>query len=207
MHRYFGMIKTLGLIDRAYVVNRDQDVDRMARTAKRLGNVEIPFIRFSAKCFSDADGHQSAGERGNYASHLEIIETAQKEGLSNVLIMEDDVIFRDDFIDLWNQILPKFKDLEYDIFYGYNWRNKGGRADKIGLALIPSTLCTHFYVVHSRFYATFIQIARANQNTRRAHAIDGIITSKIAVLSGVQSSRKGFVVSYCIEGKRESKRV
>jgi hypothetical protein len=107
--------------------------------------------------------------------------------------MDDDVIFRDSFLDLWKRILPQLRDVEYDIFYGYNWRNRGGRAENIDLAIISSTLCTHFYVVNSQFYATFIQIARANQNARKVHGIDGIFTSEIAALPSSSGGLGDFV--------------
>ena len=174
--------RVLGLFDRAYVVNRDQDVMRMERTKGRLEKVGIPFQRFPAICFTDDGGHESAGERGNYCSHLAIVEAAQKEGLSSVLIMEDDVIFRDNFLYLWAQILPKLKLLNYDVFYGYNWWNKKGQAKSIDLAPIKSTVCTHFYAIHSRFYKKFIEITIANQKERRIRAIDGVFTTENAAL-------------------------
>jgi len=67
------MTKVLGLFDRAYVINRDQDVARMTLATERLAKVGIPFQRFSARCFSDRGKHPCAGHRGANASHLAIV--------------------------------------------------------------------------------------------------------------------------------------
>lgn len=174
------MNEVLGVFDRAYVINRDVDVGRMELASKRLAKVGIPFERFSAKCFTDPGKHRWAGLRGTNASHLAVVQTAKEQKLGSVLIMEDDVIFREKFCEMWLQILPKLKNLNYDIFFGYNWRNKRGDPARIKILPLEKTLCTHFWAVRARFYDTFIETALMNESASRPSCIDNIFTSKIA---------------------------
>jgi len=174
------MTKVLGLFDRAYVINRDQDVARMTLATERLAKVGIPFQRFSARCFSDRGKHPCAGHRGANASHLAIVVEAKEQNLDSVLIMEDDVIFRENFCDLWSQILPALNHLKYDLFFGYNWRNRGGKPRNLRIVPIQKTLCVHFWAIHSSFFSRFITTALENEDTERPHCIDGIFTNKIA---------------------------
>jgi len=176
------MEKVLGVFERAYVINRDQDVDRMRLAEQRLAAVGIPFERFSAKQFTEPANHRWLGTRGTNASHLGAVESAKRENLSNVLIMEDDVIFREDFNDHWPRIAPALGELGYDIFFGYNWWNTRGNARALRLRRLRETVCTHFWAIHSRFYDTFIATALANEASKRPACIDGIFTSSIAVM-------------------------
>jgi len=51
--------------------------------------VMIPFAPEPA----DANGFPSRGIYGNFLSHLSILESARKDGLQNILVLEDDAIF------------------------------------------------------------------------------------------------------------------
>jgi hypothetical protein len=148
----------------------------------RLAAVNIPFSRFPANLFTDRGKHRWIGMRGINASHLAVVETAKRECLSNVLIMEDDVIFRENFSDLWSRISPTLGTLSYDIFFGYNWWNTRGDMKSLRLARIKETVCTHFWAIQSRFYDTFIATVLANEALDKPACIDGIFTSQIAVM-------------------------
>ncbi|MGA2053333.1 MAG: hypothetical protein ABSH19_08480 [Opitutales bacterium] len=102
-----------------YVINRDEDVERMAKATRRLFEAGIPFERFPAKCFTSRGNHKWPGMRGVNASHVAIVIEAERRGLNSVLIIEDDAIFRPNFRELWEKIRPQLQALDYDIFYGY----------------------------------------------------------------------------------------
>jgi hypothetical protein len=174
------MFSVLGLFDRAYVINRDEDTDRMTLTSHRLAKVGIPFQRFPAKCFAERGNYRWAGMRGANASHLAIVQEAACQGLASVLIMEDDVIFRDNFCELWSKIVNKLATTDYDIFYGYNWRNKSRYCTDIDVIPIESTLCVHFWVIKSSFYNTFKEVTLKNDSTLRPKCIDTLFTNQLA---------------------------
>jgi hypothetical protein len=87
-----NMPGVLDCFDCAYVVNRDSDVDRFERVNLRLRNLEIPFKRFSAhppfrsELLFDACVY----------SHIAILKEVLQSNCESVLILEDDVVFRDD---------------------------------------------------------------------------------------------------------------
>lgn len=176
------MERVLGLFDRAFVINREQDIERMKLTKRRLDAVGIAFERFPARSFTEPGNYRWAGMRGIYASHLAIVQTAKSQNLSNVLIMEDDVIFRPRFRELWSEIVSKLDSLTYDIFFGYNWWNTQGNPKSLNILRIQTTLCTHFWVIHSRFYDAFIEIALANEAAKAPACIDGIFTAENSLL-------------------------
>jgi len=163
-----------------YVINRDADVQRMMKISKRLAEINITFRRFSAKCFISKGNHKSAGMRGLNASHLAIVAEAKNRNFESVLIIEDDAIFRPNFIELWEKIQSELIDLKYDIFYGYNWANCGNNAKDIKITRIQHTLCTHFWAIRACFYEKFIAITESNETINLSRAIDQLFTSTVA---------------------------
>jgi glycosyl transferase family 25 len=101
--RYF-----LDYFDRAFVVNLPTRLDRrreMEAELVRVGWNGRENLEFFPACrFNEADGWPSLGARGCFMSHLSILKRAQRERMSSVLIMEDDLT-----------ISPLFRELEADI--------------------------------------------------------------------------------------------
>jgi GR25 family glycosyltransferase involved in LPS biosynthesis len=163
-----------------YVINRDEDVERLVKITKRLNEMGISFERFRAICYTAKENHEWVGMRGVNASHLAIVIEAEHRSLENVLIIEDDAIFRPNFRELWQKIQPKLNSIDYDIFYGFNWRNRNPGFKYIDITEIRRTPCAHFWAIHSRFYRRFIDTIEANERLPVAKAVDQIFTSDIA---------------------------
>jgi glycosyl transferase family 25 len=98
------MLSPLDYFDRVAIINLPSRPDRLRALRKELHRVgydinnpkvSIPF----APEPSDPSGFPSRGVFGNFLSHLDIIETAWRDGLNNVLVLEDDAIFRARFRD------------------------------------------------------------------------------------------------------------
>jgi glycosyl transferase family 25 len=96
------MPSPLDFFDRVSIINLPSRPDRLRALGaelRRIGfdigspKVSIPH----APEPSDANGFPSRGVFGNFLSHLEIIESAWHDGLNNVLVLEDDAIFRAKF--------------------------------------------------------------------------------------------------------------
>lgn len=82
-----------------YVINLPSRPDRLesVRTELRALNVSLDASRFTvpvAPVPEDADGFPTRGVRGNFLSHLGIIEDAHDRGYERILVLEDDAIFR-----------------------------------------------------------------------------------------------------------------
>lgn len=133
------------------VINRPRDTDRLAKAMDRAATAG-----FTAMVYPAVETPQK-GEIGCLLSHRQCVRNAQKMGQPHAWIMEDDAIFRD--MDLWPALMSQLADVEWDIFYPYNWANKlDVRPAEIKLEQMPGTLCTHFWAIHSRFYDGFLKI-------------------------------------------------
>lgn len=98
-----------------WVVNLDQDRDRMAAMATQLDAMDMPFTRFSAVYGKDhfdtliKNADETAyqrnmgsnllpGKLGVFASHTKVWEEFIASDHDMALILEDDVVFHDDFL-------------------------------------------------------------------------------------------------------------
>jgi hypothetical protein len=172
------MKKVLELFSHAFVINLDKNQDRMSLMARRLAKLGIDFERLAGIQFECATWRTAV--RGCTMTHLEAVKIAQARNLESVLIMEDDAIFRPDFLMLWSILLPQLQNLSYDIFYGYDWRNNSTSASDLRIIPIESTLCNHFWAIHSRFYGSFIEACILNEQKDNPHPTDRIFTSQYA---------------------------
>jgi len=71
----------------AYYINLKHRVERKHNAKKQLANVNIAYKRFEAIQSND-------GRLGCSLSHLAVLELAKKQGLSSVIICEDDIYFK-----------------------------------------------------------------------------------------------------------------
>jgi hypothetical protein len=96
------MPSPLDFFDRVAIINLPSRPDRLRALGAELrrigfgiGNPKVTIPH--APQPSDANGFPSRAVFGNFLSHLDIIETAWRDGLNNVLVLEDDAIFRATF--------------------------------------------------------------------------------------------------------------
>ncbi len=88
-------MRLLEYFDRAYVINLPERVDRRLEmevelsSAEMLGSPKIEFFRAIRP--PDAGEFVSPAVRGCFESHLGVLRDARARGLSNVLVMEDDL--------------------------------------------------------------------------------------------------------------------
>ncbi len=107
-----------------YVINLDQDTDRLASITERLNHLKLPFKRFSAyrgknipdhlksEFFLDRSCSLQDGEVGCYASHLDCMKRFIDTGLPSAIILEDDVDFHPDFSRLISEFCKLPPDLD-----------------------------------------------------------------------------------------------
>jgi GR25 family glycosyltransferase involved in LPS biosynthesis len=146
------MKDVFGVFDAAVVLNRDSDTERMHRIARRLDTLNIPFERFSAK-LPDPQMQPIEGERiapGAYAcaqSHAALLRMIQDRAHQRVLILEDDVVFRDDTNECMAKITPSLETLQWDVFYlGLHLRHGYGRLTE-HIGRVGAAFHAHAYVV------------------------------------------------------------
>lgn len=137
-----------GMWNQAYVTNLDIHPKRLKNMTSRLKKVGISFVRhknlyktnlnfnklmsskFHSKGLLKSNRESNPcirlGHTARYHAELVIFKEALKKGYDSILVMEDDIFFRPDFIEKiknsWNE-LPS----DWDIFYfdaHNNFRNK-----------------------------------------------------------------------------------
>jgi GR25 family glycosyltransferase involved in LPS biosynthesis len=167
----------LGTFDHAFVLNLDIDKDRYTLVDARLRAIGIVAERIPCKVPSEKGGFKSKGIRGCTESHEKAVKLAKERGYKNILIFEDDVIFRNNFLKLWEPLKARLSTLNYDLFYFYDWGRRDSRKrviinklfewtkrqQNIDIISIDSTLCNHAYAVNSPFYDKMLDIFAENE--------------------------------------------
>jgi hypothetical protein len=190
------MGSVLNVFDAAFLINADRDKARLDEALLELTRVGIEAERFSAITDAKKNGNIRPEELGLTQSHSAVIETARRREYKSVLILEDDVVFRDDFHDRWASVLTRIQSLAYDLLYFYDWHGTEQNGDP-RLVNISGTLCTHAYAVSSRYYTTYLLALRSYQHLG---AIDQILlrlpAEKWAIVPNLAGQREGMSTVY-----------
>jgi glycosyl transferase, family 25 len=114
---------TLNYFDQVYIINLKTRTDRRAEMAVQLESIGLDFnaphvTLFEAVKPATAEGFPSAGARGCFMSHLEILREAKRKGLRSVLILEDDFNFAKEFIPTFERIQGVLSGTAWGMFYG-----------------------------------------------------------------------------------------
>lgn len=96
--------------DKIYCINIDRRTDRWDNCLKEFEKHNIKVERFSA-VDGNVDNHNLGypydNELAGAISHLNVIKKANELGLKNVLVLEDDVVFKDDLNNLFSEFVKQ----------------------------------------------------------------------------------------------------
>lgn len=90
-----------------YVINLDSRPGRLEETAEQFKNIGWEFERFA--------GIDLGNYLGCLQSHLQIVKSAKEQGLENVLVAEDDIIFTPWTRSLIDELTPVLSSLNFGI--------------------------------------------------------------------------------------------
>jgi hypothetical protein len=150
------MPKILKCFDAAFVINADSQRGRLTKVTAEFQRIGISVERFAAITPTQPSGRLRPGEIGATLSHRAIVKCAKDRQYKNVLIFEDDVVFRPDFLSRWETIAFQVNDLNYDLFYFYDWLRPDQSSSIPTLTRITGTFCTHAYSVSAKYYDIYI---------------------------------------------------
>jgi glycosyl transferase family 25 len=163
--------------ERIYVINLPERADRRRAVIQELedfgispssGKVEI----FPAIRPTNAGAFPNIGILGCCLSHLEVLRQAQKRGLSNVLILEDDVCFSKRLKIEETQLIAQLTSMKWDMihfgyfpYHGFDYSDYYGNAfssnDPCSIIALnpgqPPLQGTHFYGVNSSIFSRLIE--------------------------------------------------
>lgn len=147
--------------DRLYIINLPQRKDRwrhVQRELERIGVLLKPgkVERFEAIRPESADGFESAGRRGVFMSHFAIVQRALRDGLSSVVVLEDDVAFTPAMLEHGNNLAGQLRQIPWHIaLLGYLEIDASPEALRelvsgpaAWLPLPGPRIGSHFYALH-----------------------------------------------------------
>ena len=171
----------LNFIDKTYIINLDERKDRYLHCLSELNKYEIKnYERFSAIrpvfeeinniIYADYSTHLShdtkkyiIGATGCKFSHRNIIKDAYEKNYENILILEDDFIFTNNFHNYLEDYLKKVKNIKWDMLY-LGGNNKSQAIDKYciktnidNIFKCKDVKCTHAYIINRRLFPKILK--------------------------------------------------
>src|SRR4028118_562935 len=172
------MTKITDYFQRVYAVNLSRSKDRRQLIVQELEEAGMPLTPHRVEIFPairpyEAGGFPSIGARGCFYSHVAILQQAKQEGLSNILIVEDDLEISAKFRTDQAVILEQLSQQEWDFVYL-------GHVEKVEqkspLALVPfskGVMTTHFYAVNGRIFDRLVRFMEELQQRPPGHPDGG----------------------------------
>jgi glycosyl transferase, family 25 len=122
----------------------------------------------------ESNGFMSRGVYGNFLSHLEIIESAYRDGLDSIWILEDDAIFSKRFDNQQTAIAQCLRANAWDLFFIGHSGRKGLPIPATGLLRYSGPfIWAHCYAVHRRIMSRLIDFLRATIERESGHPYGG----------------------------------
>jgi glycosyl transferase family 25 len=180
--------------EKIYYLNLERRKDRNNECINELNKHGIIAERFDA---IDAKKENLQPWMGCLLSNLEIIKDAKSKGFKNILILEDDVIFRDDFESKFKEYISQIPE-NWDMLYlsGNHNEHGGYGVDKISENIIKCylTYSTHSFAINSTLYDTVIDYLSKN----KIKPVDVLYTelqrscNAYSIFPGITTQRMGF---------------
>jgi glycosyl transferase family 25 len=119
------MTKFLDFFDRIFIINLPHRTDRLRDMTAELEKADMAIASSKVEVFPairpDGPGSfTSTGAHGAFLSHLSVLKKAQAQGLNKVLILEDDLEFKADFLQHQSALIHELSHQNWDIVhFGY----------------------------------------------------------------------------------------
>ncbi len=165
LNKYFDAIFCLNLERRP-----DRKIQAEAEFAKH--NIQVEFITgIDGKTLPDPQATSqdtlpvSNGDMGCTLSHLKIVQLAKERGLKQILILEDDVEFAENFNAIFPDYFSQVPD-DWDFLYFGGNHSKGGLqllSNDSNIAKIFYTYTTHAYAIRESVYDAMIDVLQQKE--------------------------------------------
>ncbi|HBK96212.1 MAG TPA: LPS biosynthesis glycosyltransferase [Microcoleaceae bacterium UBA10368] len=172
------MTKITDYFQGVYAVNLPERKDRRKLIVKELEAAGMPLTPHKVEIFpairpDEAGCFPSIGARGCFSSHVAILKQAKKLGLSNVLIVEDDLAISPDFVTEQAAIVEQLRQQDWDFVYFGHVEEVGGKSP---VALVPfseGVMTTHFYAVNDKIFDRLLRFLEELQQRPPGHPDGG----------------------------------
>ena len=169
----------LDYFDRMAIVHLPDRVDRFRALQAELSRIGIdingPKVSLPDPPMPEtANGFTSRGVYGSFLSHLDIVETAYKDGLETVWVLEDDAIFSRKFNALQDSVARNLRENEWDFFFAGHTVSEELPNSPTGLIRYSGPfLWAHSYAVHRRIMPRIIDYLHKTIERERGHPEGG----------------------------------
>jgi glycosyl transferase family 25 len=172
------MTKITDYFQRVYAVNLPEREDRRQLIVKELEEAEMPLMPHKIEIFpairpDEAGGFPSIGARGCFSSHVAILKQAKDKGLSNILIVEDDLEISPKLTTHQAVIVEQLSQQDWDfVYFGHLEEVE----PKSPVALVPFSgkmRTTHFYAVNGRIFDRLLRFLEELQQRPPGHPDGG----------------------------------
>jgi glycosyl transferase family 25 len=145
------------VFERIYLINLPERTDRLREALAELGQAGLARDDARLRIFAgvrpaDAGNFPSRGAHGCHLSHLSIIREVIRDGLQNVLIIEDDIALHPECMLKQPTLAGRLAQGDWDFAYpghNENLRLEPGAAAHWQTTQAP-LVCAHFYALHRR---------------------------------------------------------
>jgi glycosyl transferase, family 25 len=169
----------LNYFDRLAIIHLPERQDRFLALRRELSRIGIDIndskVRIpDAPVPESANGFPSKGVYGNFLSHLDILESAYRDGLNSVWVMEDDAIFSRRFRIGQQRTADYLRASEWDMFFIGHSISQGLPTSPTGLLRFSGPfLWAHSYAVHRRVMLRLIEYLRQTIDRNVGHPDGG----------------------------------
>jgi GR25 family glycosyltransferase involved in LPS biosynthesis len=158
--------------DNIYCINLDRRNDRWQEASSEFNKYNLKVQRISAVDGSKLDMSKikmdvlkkdsMPGAVGCSLSHINVIKHAKEKGYSKILILEDDVVFEENFIERFTNEIKHLPE-DWDMFYLSGNNLKSDCLTKVNNFFYKTTFTftTHSYAITSNLYDKIIEGAAA----------------------------------------------
>ena len=168
----------LGYFDRVAVINLPERTDRRKGVEQELKRLGLPIhahkvVFFPAVKPADAGAFPTRGARGCFESHLAVLRAARADGLSNILILEDDFASSEELELLQSRLLAQLTRSSWDmVAFGHNLQSE---TPKVPTLVRPHATyrLTHCYAVNASCFDALISFLELVQSRPSGHALGG----------------------------------
>lgn len=125
--------------------------DRQAHMNALLAQYEVTNEMLLGLKPDEAEGFKTRGLRGNYESHLNAVKKAKADNHNLVLVLEDDVVFKN--IPMLRAVVREmFQNPVWDMFYFYPGKMKVGGRDLQRIFQAKAVNYGHAQVIRKEIY-------------------------------------------------------
>lgn len=155
--------------DAVFYINLDRRTDRRESIEKQAAEIGLTIERVPGIVVADNDpalshpwhinDNKIQRKLGATRAHLSAVQRARDRGLKDVLILEDDIVFRPNFIEKTKQTYNDVKNLNWHLLYLSGEPNMPVEPVTANLAYIKSGLYgLTAYAVNHTWYDTYLTI-------------------------------------------------